>query len=81
VACLNFAMLNNFLGLFLVERCELTSGVILNSQKLIEFGVNRLSIAMLRSLDKERHDPGRDRGHALPIERARRNYQPQDDIN
>jgi hypothetical protein len=76
VACLNAAMLDNFLGLFLVERCKLAAGVILDSQEFIQFGVNSLCIAVLGALDKEGHDPCRERRCSLPIESVRRNYQP-----
>ena len=73
-------MLNNFLGLFLIERCKLAPRVILDSQEFVQFGMNSLCITVLGALDKERHDPSRECRCGLPIKSVRRNYQPQEDI-
>ena len=56
VVCFDFAMLLNLFGLFLVERREFASGVVLHPQQFVEFGMNSLRVAMLGPLDEERHD-------------------------
>ena len=73
-------MLHDLLGFFGIERGEFGAGTVMRTQKLVQFGVNSLGIAVLGALDKERHDPGCEGRDSLPIKCTRRKRQPQQDI-
>ena len=45
-------MLHDLLGFFGIERGELGASTVMRTQKLVQFGVNSLGIAVLGALDK-----------------------------
>jgi hypothetical protein len=63
------AMGLNFFRLPLIKHRKVTIGFTHCAQKLIEFCVYRLGIAVFGPLDEQRHDPCRDGGGALPTKR------------
>ena len=58
----------NFFRLLLIEHRKVAIGFTHCAQKLIEFCVYRLGIAVLGALDEQRHDPCRNGGNALPVQ-------------
>jgi hypothetical protein len=58
----------DFFRLFLVERRQLAASGAFRPQQLVEFGVNRLRVAVLGALDEKRHAPRRQSGNAMPVQ-------------
>jgi hypothetical protein len=56
------ARLLDFLRLTFVEPGELIARFMLGAPQLVELGVNRLRVAMLRAPSDQRHGPGGERG-------------------
>jgi hypothetical protein len=64
---LRFAMRLDLFGLSLIQFRQLVAGLSFGPQQLIELCVDGLRIPVFGALDEKRHDPGRERGDAVPI--------------
>jgi len=74
------AMCFNFFRLLLIEHRKVIIGFTHCAQKLIEFCVYRLGVAVFSALDEQRHDPCRNGGSALPAKRLWVENQPHGDV-
>ena len=67
-------VLSKLLNLFwflLVETGDFVVGVSMSVQQFIKFGMDRLSISMFSALDEQSHQPCREGGKAVPLQRLR----------
>jgi hypothetical protein len=53
--------------LLCVQMNEFATRLPFDPQQLVELRVYRLGVPMLRTLNEERHHPGRHRSHSLPV--------------
>jgi hypothetical protein len=67
-------------GLLLIQFRQVVTSRFFGPQQLIEFCVNSLCIPVFGALNEKRHNPGRERGNAVPIERSRAEEQPGYDV-
>ena len=71
----------NVLGLLVVDVGEVGSSILLCTQQLVEFSVYGLCVAVLRSLNKQRHRPGSQGRYAMPIQSARLKESPKNCVH
>src|SRR3954463_15336751 len=68
------------LGLLLIQLGRLVARPMLCMQQLIELTLQGLRVAMLRTLDDERHGPGRQGRGAVPVEAFAVEQNPEESI-
>jgi hypothetical protein len=74
------AMRLDLFGLLLIQFRQVVTSLSFGPQQLIELCVNSLCIPVFGALNEKRHNPGRERGNAVPIERSRAEEQPGYDV-
>jgi hypothetical protein len=69
IALLLLALPLDVLWLLSIESHQFVTCFAMDPEQLIEFRMDSLGVAMLGSLDQERHEPGRQGSDCVPIER------------
>jgi hypothetical protein len=71
------AVAHDRLGFLLIELGEFRTGVAIDTQQLVELGVQGQIVAPVSSLDKQRHREYRERRHRVPVEGGPIEHKPQ----
>ena len=73
-------MAHDVLRFLVVDFCERVVCLTVRVQQLVEFGLQRLRISVLRALYEQGHEPDGQSGNAMPIERSSVKGEPEQRI-